>query len=368
MYRLARALAAHHEVWLYACAGEREAASQRERAELGIYAHTTVRNSDLGMVRPWVSSRRVRKSAPARLGRALRSDHAAAKFDAIVVEHSYARATALGVHGVPMLVDEHNIESRYQAEYFAAEKRDTWRSRREVNLLRAWEQRVWSEATRVTCVSEGDAEVVLSHRAGPVEVLANGTAIDDIEFVPASKREGHEVLFVGLMSHAPNEKGALFLAREVMPRVWRDEPRARLVLCGRTPTAALRALSSDGRIEVTGTVDSVAPYLARAAVYANALFQGAGSSLKVPEALASGMPMVSTPVGVRGFPLVDGEHFDAATDADGFAAGIIRAFRERSTLDARSERGRAIATTYDWRTIGERFAAIVEGMVRDAGR
>jgi glycosyltransferase involved in cell wall biosynthesis len=286
------------------------------------------------------------------------------RFDAIVVEHSYARATALHVTDAPMLVDEHNIESRYQAQYFAAEQRHSWRTRREVSLLAAWEERVWREATRVTCVSEDDAECVRSKRSGRVDVVPNGTALEEIEFVPASKRTGHEVLFVGLMSHAPNEAGALFLAREVMPRVWREEPRAKLVLCGRTPTRAVQQLASD-RIEVTGTVDSVAPYLSRAAVYANALFQGAGSSLKVPEALASGMPMVSTTVGVRGFPLEVGTHYEAADDAEAFARAIVRSMRERSTMDERSERARAIASRYDWDAIGRQFASIVEGMVRD---
>ncbi|MEI8258709.1 MAG: glycosyltransferase family 4 protein [Deltaproteobacteria bacterium] len=364
MHRLARALAARGDVWLYACAGLREAAAQRERPELTLFASTHVRNSDLGAVPPWFTSRRVRKSGPARLANDLRDDHARVRFDAIVVEHSYALATASRVHGVPVLVDEHNIESRYQAEYFAAEGRAGWRARREVELLAAWERVAWRGASRVTCVSERDAEVVRGVRAGPVDVIANGTALDEVSFIPASQRRGGDVLFVGLMSHAPNVTGALFLAREVMPRVWRDEPAARLVLCGRTPTRELLALASP-RIEVTGTVESVGPYLSRAAVYANALFQGAGSSLKVPEALASGLPIVSTLVGVRGFPLEPGTHFDAAEDAEGFARGIVRALRTRDQLDGRSERGRAVAEGYDWRTLGVRFASIVESMVGD---
>ncbi len=364
MHRLARALAKRGDVWLYACAGLREAAAQRDRPELTLFASTHVRNSDLGAVPPWVTSRRVRKSGPARLANDLRDDHARVRFDAIVVEHSYALATASRVHGIPVLVDEHNIESRYQAEYFAAEGRDGWRARREVALLAAWERQAWRGATRVTCVSERDAEVVRGVREGPVEVIANGTALDEVSFVPASQRTGSDVLFVGLMSHAPNVAGALFLARDVMPRVWREEPSARLVLCGRTPTRELLALAGP-RVEVTGTVESVGPYLSRAAVYANALFQGAGSSLKVPEALASGLPIVSTAVGVRGFPLEPGTHFDAAEDAEGFAQAIVKALRARARLDGRSEQGRGVAAAYDWTALGARFASIVEGMVDD---
>src|SRR5438477_312117 len=95
MFRLARAVAAAGEVWLYACAGVREAATQRGREELQLYREVRVRNSDYGLVLPWITSRRVRRSNPARLAADLRRDHARAPFNVLVVEHSYSGATAL---------------------------------------------------------------------------------------------------------------------------------------------------------------------------------------------------------------------------------------------------------------------------------
>lgn len=65
------------------------------------------------------------------------------------------------------------------------------------------------------------------------------------------------------MSHPPNIFAASWLASEVMPLVWRQEPRARLVLCGAYPARKVRALEGE-RVEVTGEVASVAPYLDRA--------------------------------------------------------------------------------------------------------
>jgi glycosyltransferase involved in cell wall biosynthesis len=188
--------------------------------------------------------------------------------------------------------------------------------------------------------------------------VPNGAAIADLAFVPPSARKSLEILFVGLMSHPPNVVAARFLARAVMPRVWRDEPGARLVLCGRAPAREVEALAGPG-VVVTGTVPSVAPYLTRAAVYANALFHGTGSSLKVPEALAAGVPLVSTVVGARGFPLRAGEHFTLAEDADGFARAIVRALRDRAALDARATAARAVAERFDWATIARTFARIV---------
>ncbi|WP_418654985.1 glycosyltransferase, partial [Acinetobacter baumannii] len=76
---------------------------------------------------------------------------------------------------------------------------------------------------------------------------------------------------MGLMSHPPNVAAARFLARQVMPMVWRAEPAARMVLCGRAPAREVEDLEGPG-VEVTGTVSSVVPYLSGSAVYANALF------------------------------------------------------------------------------------------------
>jgi glycosyltransferase involved in cell wall biosynthesis len=360
MYRLARALAQRGEVSLYACAGARETAAQQHRDELALYRHVRVRSTDFGAVPPLLSARRVRRSCPARLARDLARDHARQAFDALVVAHSYALATARALPTVPLVLDEHNIESRYQAEYFAAQARGGGPlDRREVALLAAWEKLAWQRASLVSCVSARDAEVIRAERREGVHLVPNGTALEELSYRPPSMRSGAEVLFVGLMSHAPNVAAARFLAREVMPLVWAAEPTARLVLCGRSPAREVSALA-DARIEVTGTVPSVAPYLARAAVYANALFQGAGSSLKVPEAMASGVPLVSTAVGVRGFPMAPDEHFLPAESASEFARAIVTVLRERARFDAAAARAREVAEAFDWQAIGNQFATLVE--------
>lgn len=363
MYRLARALARIGDVSLYARVEKGEAAAPRERDELVLYRTVRTRHSDIGVVPPLVTARRVRRSCPLRLAYDLLRDHRAAPFDVLVVEHSYATATARLIPLVPMVLDEHNIESRYLSEYLTARSRGHCRlAQREVKLLSVWERRAWLQAAVVTCVTESDARVIRAHRDGPVHVIPNGVAVDEIPFVLPSQRSGAEVLFVGLMSHAPNVSAARFLALEVMPRVWSREPSARLVLCGRSPCRDVQALRND-RVEVTGTVSSVVPFLSRAAVYANALFQGAGSSLKVPEALASGVPLVSTAIGVRGFPLVPMVHYAPAEDADSFADHIVAALRARHSLDERARQGRAVAERFDWERIAQDFVNVVTSVV-----
>lgn len=360
MYRLARALAARHELHLFSCGGPREARRLRGRAEWEPYASYRVRNSDTGAVLPLVTSRRVRKSCPLLLALELYAAHRRRPFDAVVVEHCYAAATARFLPGIPLVLDEHNVESRYARS--VADASDS-SARREVSLLERWERALWSRAALVTCVSEEDAAEVRAHRAGPVELVANGADLAGLPFRAPSQRAGSAVLFVGMLGHAPNVVAARRLAQRVMPLVWRERPEAKLVLCGRAPSPEVRALAGP-RVEVTGTVESVRPYLDSAAVYVSALGHGAGTSLKVAEALAAGVPLVATSVSVRGYPLREEEHFLLAESDEALAAQALRILAEPARFDEMARRGREALAPYDWGVLGARFAELVEGVAR----
>ena len=114
---------------------------------------------------------------------------------------------------------------------------------------------------------------------------------------------------------------------------------------------------------VTGGVGDVRPYLADAAVYVNGLGSGAGTSLKVIEALAAGIPMVSTSVGVRGY--AEPESFArVADDVDDFSDAVCAVLSNPATMDPRAERGRALAESLSWDRLGERFAELALSRVR----
>ena len=150
----------------------------------------------------------------------------------------------------------------------------------------------------ITCPTIENAHFIHDAAGVPTRVIPNGADADEIPFVPPSRREGNVILFVGAFFWPPNIRAARFLVKDVFPKV-RDRHRdARLILCGKDPGIEVSLLRRDG-VEITGTVPSVVPYLNQAAVYANCLFEGSGSSLKVLEALASGVPLVSTSVGAR---------------------------------------------------------------------
>jgi glycosyltransferase involved in cell wall biosynthesis len=369
VYHLARGLARIGQVTLFCWTSEEDAAQFARHPDLTPYAqvrmHTMPRKVYANLFKFFTEeSMSAWMADDDPLAQLVQVDHQRDPFDVLVCEHLYSANVARALAPVPWLLDAHDIAWMAMSQMLAAlppASAEPYRA--QVSRFRTYEDNAFRTATFVACVTQADAEYIRAQGQPAVRVIPNGVAVSQLPFTPPSQRTGLDILFVGSFFWPPNIKAARFLAKEVMPRVWQEGPSARLVLCGRSPGIEVALLQRRG-IEVTGTVPSVQPYLDRAAVYANALFEGAGSSLKVMEALANGVPMISTAVGVRGFALVPGQHYVAAEDADSFAHAILAQFRNRAAADERAQAGRAFAEQFDWGPIGQEFAEVVARVAR----
>jgi glycosyltransferase involved in cell wall biosynthesis len=137
-----------------------------------------------------------------------------------------------------------------------------------------------------------------------------------------------EVLFVGALWRSENEDAALWLLREIWPRVQARVPGARLTIAGADPTEALRRAADRAEgVEVTGRVESLAPYYLRASVAVAPMRFGAGVKLKAVTAMLWGVPVVATSVGAEG---VGGPEVFVAVedDAAALATAITRALTD----------------------------------------
>jgi glycosyltransferase involved in cell wall biosynthesis len=122
-------------------------------------------------------------------------------------------------------------------------------------------------------------------------------------------------------SYEPNRNALRFLAEEVMPRVWRRLPDARLLLAG----GNLADPPRDERVEALGFVADLGDAYRQASCAVVPLLQGGGTPLKLIEALAYGLPIVATARAASGLAVRDGEHCLIADGSESFAAALVRA-------------------------------------------
>jgi glycosyltransferase involved in cell wall biosynthesis len=156
------------------------------------------------------------------------------------------------------------------------------------------------------------------------------------------QRAGEDaIVFSGNMEYHPNISAVRFFRREIWPLLRERWPGLIWRLIGKNPEAVERFTSGDARIQVQGQVDDAILELARAKVAVVPLLAGSGTRLKILEAWAAGLPVVSTSLGAEGLGARDGETLLIADDGAAFAEAVSRLLacpnlRERLGMAGRS--------------------------------
>ena len=168
------------------------------------------------------------------------------------------------------------------------------------------------------------------------------------------------VLFVGNFIHPPNVAAAMSLVTAIFPRVRAACPGAILEIVGGSAPSQLRALGSD-TVHVTGAVDTVAPYLDRAAVVAAPLTVGGGVRIKVLEALAAGKAVVASSRAVEGITARPGREIVVADGETTTAEAIVELLRHENARAELGRRARTWATReLAWSTMADRYEALYD--------
>ena len=223
---------------------------------------------------------------------------------------------------LPVIVDSVDV-------HFLRERRATeYAKRRRLARLRAARTRrrelgVYARADLVLAVTEADrAEILRELPTAQVAVVPNIHVVH--EAVPGFEaRRANSIMFVGGFFHLPNVDGMLHFCRDVLPLVRKKLPDASLTIVGDRPPPEVRALAGEG-IVVTGWVPQIEPYLDSHCVGIAPLRYGAGMKGKVGEALAAGLPMVTTSIGAEGMSLEHGRTAMIADSPEAFASAVVQ--------------------------------------------
>lgn len=203
--------------------------------------------------------------------------------------------------------------------------------------------------------SERDAEWIGRRHPGlALEIIENAVVLPG-QYDRSD--DGGTLLFLGAFGYSPNVDAARWLVHDIWPIVQRRAKRpVRLVLVGRDPDR-VDDLGTHPGVELRGDVPDVADAYAAATLFVAPLRAGAGTRMKLLEAAAHRVPIVTTSLGARGLPLVAGRDVLVADEADDFAAAILDALQNREASAARTGAAHEIVrASYDRAQAVERLA------------
>ena len=359
--QVTRQLARFYRVSLYALAIDPAAVSWGPLAECceQTRAYARTKHAKWGLEPPGV-----RQEYSAELIAALRQDWAAQPPDIVQLEFTSMAQYAPLARESGALVVCTAVDLAFRTQVRRARMERGWarKGRRWLGALSLWqyELRALRRCDLVLTLSAEDATALRRWLPRlPIAYVPSGIDLQDFP-ICFDPRAEDEVLFVGNYLHPPNVEGALWLAHEVWPLVRRLRPSARLTLAGRAPPAAIQALAAPD-IRIPGTVDDLRPLYARASLVTAPIFWGSGVRIKILEALACGLPLVTTALAAEGIDLRQDQRALFAERPAEFAAAIVRLLDDAALRARLGAAGRAlIERDYDAAQIGARLASLYE--------
>lgn len=280
------------------------------------------------------------------------------------------------VRGVPVVIDYADVTSvafrrGYDVIRSTGDRRqlrtykDLVRHRIEVDRWDRFERAQGAKANLVTVCSAADREAL--GVPGAV-VVPNGysTPAHPAGERPDDHGRAPVLVFAGQMTYGPNADGARWMAEEILPRLRSRVPGVRLDIVGRAGPE-VQALQHVEGVRVCGFVDRIDDALRDATAVVVPLRQGSGTRIKILEAWAHRLPVVSTTIGAEGLGAVDGVDALLADDPDAFASACRRVLTDAGLRNRLAVNGAARrAADFDWEVIRSAFGALVDGIVEQA--
>ncbi len=238
---------------------------------------------------------------------ALLSDEVAkGKYNLVHIEPGYVWPSIPTEHRIPIVVVEHNIEHTVYELYVRNFKIGILRPLllRDVIKMKSWEHHVWSRAVRIITVSENDRSFIGQNN---ISVVSNGVDIKAFAFRPKKTMPKHlKFLYIGDFRWMENRDAAQHLIRDFWPAIHEVYPDAHLRIVGKN--------APHGPYFV-GEVDNIQDELNAADIILAPIRVGGGTKYKILEAMAAGLPVITTSLGIIGIHGEDKKHFLIAENA-----------------------------------------------------
>jgi len=291
-------------------------------------------------------------------------------FDLIFVHCSSVARYVEHVRSVPRILDFGDMDSQKWLEYAHYKPFPlSWGFALEARKLEREEKRLARRFDLCTATTRAEWETLAQFAPRtPTDWFPNG--VDTGYFTPGSDAyDPDTVAFVGRMDYYPNQEAMTRFCATVLPILQARRPTLRLIIVGADPSPAIRRLGDLPGVTVTGSVPDVRPFLRKAALMVAPLAIARGTQNKILEAMAMGVPVVTSHVAAGGVDAQDPDHFLAASTPDEYAAAVLAiagdpALRSRLAIAGRER----MLSHHAWDKSMRRLDGIIDRCVGEFAR
>lgn len=216
----------------------------------------------------------------------------------------------------------------------------------EYRRLQRYEHHVFDKFDIKTIICDSDRQLIDHEKRQEILIVPNG--VDFEHFSPYETTKKYDIIFSGNMAYPPNVDAVDFLAKEIMPLVWKQIPTAKLCIAGATPAPSVKNAANEN-ITVTGWVDDMRDMYAQSKIFIAPMRMGTGLQNKLLEAMSMNLPCITTNLANGSLQATPNTEILVGNTANELANHIISLLSNNDTATTIANNGnKFVHSNYEW--------------------
>ncbi len=227
----------------------------------------------------------------------------------------------------------------------------------EYKRLLKYENKIFDYFDNKTIISEPDRELIPHSEKDKIVIVMNG--VDTDFFKPIDRKKEYDIVFTGNMGYPPNVNGVEFLVKQILPIVRKNKPEIKALIAGANPDRKVIAVKSKN-IHVTGWVEDIREYYAKARIFIAPMQIGTGLQNKLLEAMAMKIPCISSHLANNALNAKSGKEIKIGNSAEEYAQHIIYLLDNKDKADEIALNGyNFVLNNYNWEKATEKLEELM---------